>query len=58
MRELAHRIVNAQKFRYTLVVLIVVSAILQGLTTSPDLYDRVIPLVGDILDPDDGSARF
>ena len=46
MRELAHRIVNAQKFRYALVVLIVGSAILQGIGTSHDCSDPIIPLFG------------
>ena len=39
MRELAHRIVYAKMFEYVLIVLIIGSAILQGLSTSPNLLE-------------------
>ena len=39
MRELAHRIVYAKMFEYVLIVLIIGSAILQGLSTSPNLFE-------------------
>ena len=45
MREKANRIVNAQSFKYTLIALITASAILLGIATSDDWFDRIaIPL--------------
>ena len=42
MRALAHRIVHARNFEYLLVVLIIGSAVLLGLSTSDKLADRYV----------------
>ena len=39
MRELAHRIVEARRFEYVLIVLIIGSAVFQGFGTSPALFE-------------------
>ena len=46
MRRKAHRIVQARRFEYFLVILIDATPILRGLATSDDLYDRLWVLMG------------
>ena len=46
MRALAHRIVNARNFEYLLVVLIIGSAVLLGLSTSDKLADQYLIWMG------------
>ncbi len=46
MRELAHRIVHAQRFEYFLVILIVGTAVSQGIATSDHVYDRYFVVMG------------
>ena len=46
MRALAHRIVHARNFEYLLVVLIIGSAVLLGLSTSDKLADQYLIWMG------------
>lgn len=46
MRELAHRIVHARRFEYFLVILIVGTAVSQGIATSDYVFDRYGILMG------------
>ncbi len=46
MRLKAHRIVHARRFEYFLVILIIATAVLRGLATSGDLFDRLEVLMG------------
>ena len=46
MRLKAQRIVQARRFEYLLVILIIATAVLRGLATSDDLFDRLVVLMG------------
>ena len=46
MRRRAQRIVEARRFEYFLVILIVATAVLRGVATSDDLLDRLGVLIG------------